>query len=219
MPLILARDTTNNKNRALVLDGEKLTVKDQAVADALGGTLTMSAVALPLPTGAATASNQTTANGNLASLVAALDGGGSVLDIKIASDSAGLATASNQSTANISLASIDTALSGTITTSQGVSRTSSTLKSAAAVTAGDVSTAIDANLYKQVVIYGNSSDTAQQLTVQVSNDNANWYDADANVYANGTSGDYYHKFDAVARYARVKYGSTATETTHASMLA
>tara|TARA_R110000787_G_scaffold88848_1_gene188371 strand:- start:355 stop:1074 length:720 start_codon:yes stop_codon:yes gene_type:complete len=239
MPIVTARDVSNNKNRPLEMNGSKLVVKDQAVADALGGTIVVdgsavtqpvsgtfyqatqpvSAASLPLPSGAATASNQATANGNLASLVAALDSGGSVLDVKIASDASGGATAANQATANGSLASIDTALSGTITTSQGVSRTNASLKSAASVTAGDVTTAIDANLYKQIAIYGNSSDNAQQLTIQVSNDSVTWYDADANVYANGASGDYYHKFDACARYARVKYGSTATESTAYSMLA
>ena len=149
MTITMARDVSNNKNRPLVMNGEKLVVKDQAVADALGGTIVVdgsavtqpvsgtfyqatqpvSAASLPLPSGAATASNQATANGNLASLVAALDSGGSVLDVKIASDSSGGATAANQATANGSLASIDTALSGTITTTQGVSRTNASLKS------------------------------------------------------------------------------------------
>ena len=239
MPIATARDVSNNKNRPLVMNGEKLVVKDQAVADALGGTIVVdgsgvtqpvsgtfyqatqpvSATSLPLPSGAATASNQATANGSLASLVAALDSGGSVLDVKIASDSSGGATAANQATAHGSLPSIDTALSGTITTTQGVSRTSASLKSGSSVTAGDVTTAIDANLYKQIAIYGSSSDNSQQLIIQVSNDSSNWYDTDSHVYANGVSGDYYYKFDACARYYRVKYNSTATETTAYSMLA
>jgi len=39
MPVISARDTTNNKNRVLALDGDKLRVVDSAVATALAGSL------------------------------------------------------------------------------------------------------------------------------------------------------------------------------------
>jgi hypothetical protein len=60
----------------------------------------ISAASLPLPSGAATAANQATANTSLASLV---------------SNTTGLSTASNQSTANTSLASIDTKLSSQAT--------------------------------------------------------------------------------------------------------
>ena len=228
MSLSLARDTTNNKNRVLAMDADKLLVKDAALATALAGTLTIdgsgvtqpiSAAALPLPSGAATAANQTTANGNLASLVAALDSGGSVLDVKIASDSSGGATAANQATANSSLASIDTALAGTLVTSQGVSRSSAALKTAASISAGDTTSSIDANAHKQIAVYGSSSDNTQQLVIQASDDAITWYETSDQVWANSTSGDYYHKWDAVTRYYRVKYIVTATETTRYTLLA
>ncbi len=239
MPIISARDTTNNKNRVITMDGDKLLVKDSGVATALGGTLTVdasgytvpvsgtffqatqpiSAASLPLPSGAATDSNQSTANGHLGDLAGCVNSAGSQLDVKIATDAAGLALASGQTTANNHLSSIDSALAGTISVSSGVSRTSGSLKSGVAVTSGDTTSAIDANNYNKIVVYGESSDNAQQLILQVSDDSTNWYDSDSFIYANSSNGHYYYAFDACARYYRIKYNSSATETTKYSMLA
>jgi len=243
MPVSSARDTTNNKNRPLVMNGEKLVVKDDAVALALAGSLTVdgsavtqpiSATALPLPSGAATESNQNTSNTSLSNIEGSLAGtltvDGSAVTQPISAIAlplpSGAATDANQSTANASLSSMDTALAsidasllGTITTSQGVSRSTAVLKSGVAVSAGDTTSSIDCQNHKQVAIYGTSSDNSQQLVIQASDDATNWYETDAYVFANATSGDYYHKFDACARYYRVKYSSTATETTRYSMLA
>lgn len=73
-----------------------------------GQTLPVSAASLPLPTGAATAANQATANAALASLdgkVAACDTG----NVTVAASAlpTGAATAANQTTGNSALASID----------------------------------------------------------------------------------------------------------------
>jgi stage V sporulation protein SpoVS len=243
MPVSVARDVSNNKNRPLVMNGEKLVVKDDAVALALAGSLTVdgsavtqpiSAASLPLPSGAATDAYQINANSSLSSIDAALAGSltvdGSAVTQPISAAAlplpSGAATESNQNTANTSLSSMDAALSsidasllGTITTSQGVSRSTAVLKSGVAVSAGDTTSSIDCQNHKQLAIYGSSSDNSQQLVIQASDDATNWYDTDAYVFANATSGDYYHKFDACARYYRVKYSSTATETTRYSMLA
>jgi len=105
-----------------------------AVADG-GGSLTVDAVSLPLPTGASTAANQTTGNASLASIDGKLpaqgqaamaasipvviannqsavpisDGGGSLtVDAASWPLPTGAATAANQTTANASLSSIDT---------------------------------------------------------------------------------------------------------------
>ena len=275
MPVATARDVSNNKNRPLVMNGEKLVVKDDAVALALAGTIVVdgsgvtqpisattlplptgaasevtlasvdsalagtlvvdgsavtqpiSATALPLPSGAATDAYQINANTSLSSIDGALagtlvvDGSGVTQPISASALPlpSGAATESNQNTANTSLSAIESSLAGTISVSSGVSRTSSALKTSASVTAGDVTSAIDANNYSKIAIYGSSSDNAQQIIIQASDDATNWYETDSYVYANATSGDYYYKFDACARYYRVKYNSTATETTRYSMLA
>jgi hypothetical protein len=226
MPVISARDTTNNKNRVLALDGDKLRVVDSAVAAALAGSLTVdgsgstqpiSAASLPLPSGAATSALQGTANGHLSDLAGCV--GAAKVSVAIASDAVGVATSALQGTANTSLAAIQSSLAGTLVTSQGVSRSNAALKSAASVSSGDTTSAIDANAHRKIAIYGSSSDNAQQLVIQVSDDSSSWYETDIQVWANSTTGDYYHVFEACARYYRVKYSSTATETTKYTLLA
>lgn len=275
MPVATARDVSNNKNRPLVMNGEKLIVKDDAVALALAGTITVdgsavtqpvsatslplptgaaseitlasvdsrlagtvvvdgsavtqpiSAVSLPLASGAATDAYQINGNTSLSSIDAALagtlivDGSAVTQPVSVASLplASGAATDSNQNTANTSLSNIESSLAGTLSVSSGVSRTSSSLKTAASVTSGDVTSAIDANNYSKIAIYGSSSDNAQQIIIQASDDATNWYDTDSYVFANSTNGNYYYKFDACTRYYRIKYNSTATETTKYSMLA
>lgn len=80
--------------------------------DGSGVTQPISAASLPLPSGAATAANQTTANSSLSSIdgkLPALSGGKvPVTDPTALPLPSGAATAANQSTANTSLASIDT---------------------------------------------------------------------------------------------------------------
>lgn len=197
--LIKVRDTANNKNVYLTVDGSgQLSVKDagveasqstmiaslSSIESAVGSTLLVdgssttqpvSAASLPLPSGAATAGLQGTAIG--------------------------------------SLASIDSALAGTLSVSSGISRAASTLNDAASITASDTSVAIDMSSYSKFAVYGESSDNTQYLTIQISDDSTDWYDSKDFFYANGSNGHYHGVHKAVTKYARIKYSNTATETT------
>lgn len=168
MPIVV-RDSVNNKNVMLEVDGSnQLSVKDSAnsttlssINSALGGTLTVS-----------------------------------------------------DSTAHTKLTSIASALAGTLTVSEGVSRSAATLSNAASVTANDYTSAVDCNSHRKIAIYGSSSINTQQLKVFVSDDSSNWYEhTDKAFYANGASGDYYRELDCVARYIKIQYAASATETT------
>ncbi len=170
MVLTIVRDTANNKNVHLAVDGSnQLSVKDSVaqghlsnIKTAVEGTLAVSAASLPLPSGAASAANQSTANSALADIKTAVEGtvavSASALPlpsgaatsalqgtsntelgaIKTALQSAlplpvGAATSALQSTGNTDLAAIKTALQGTITTASAGSAPS---RSAASLNSG-----------------------------------------------------------------------------------
>ena len=171
---ITVRDTTNNKNVMLQVDGSnQLSVKDSA--------------------------NGTT----LTSINSALAGTLAVSD----------------SDAQTKLSTIASALSGALTVSEGISRSSATLTDAASVTANDYTSAVDCDAHRKIAVYGTSSINTQQLKVYVSDDSSNWYEhTDKAFYANGASGDYYREFECVARYVKLQYAASATETTKHTLI-
>ena len=206
--LTKVRDSTNEKNVYLTVDGSgQLSVKDSAVATALSGV--------------STAAKQATMVTSLAAIETAVEGtlvvNGSGVTQPVSAASlplpSGASTSALQGTANTSLAAIDTKLGGTISVSSGISRSASTLKSSASISASDTTASIDMNSHSKLAIYGVSSDNSQQIVVQVSDDGSNWYDSKDSFYANGSNGHYHGVHEALTRYVRVKYSTTATETT------
>ena len=209
---ILVRSTVSERNTPLLVDGSnQLSVKDSVaqtslsnIDTALGGTIAVSASALPLPSGASTAALQTSGNSSLSSINTALAGS---LDV---SDSA----------AQTKLTTIASTLSGTLTTSSGVVRTNSTLTNAAVVAASAYTSSVDANAARKIAVYGSSSLNSQQLRVFISDDDTNYYEDVSNaVYSNGNNGDYYKVIETVARYIKFQYQSGATETTKYTLFA
>ncbi len=167
---LFVRDSTNNKNVALQVDGSnKLSVNDataqsslSSINSALGGTLTVSDFA---------------AQSSLSSIDLALGGTLQTSNLNaesslsnIESSVAGTLTVSD-STAQSTLSNIHTALSGTLTTSSGVSRTNGNLSVAASVINGDVTSSVDANNFKNAIIMGNLG-ASGDVTVQVSKDSS-----------------------------------------------
>ena len=215
---LFVRDTTNNKNVPLEVDGSnKLSVSDatsqsslSSINSALGGTLTVS---------------DSTAQSSLSSIDLALGGTLTTSNLtaegslsNIASSVAGTLTVSD-STAQSTLSNIHTALSGTLTTASGVSRTNGNLSVAASVTNGDVTSSVDANLFKHAMIFGNLG-ASGDVTVQVSNDNSNWYeDSSSNFYSNYSTYDVAGRFECTARYFRVKYNVSGSVTLRYSLMA
>lgn len=206
--LTKVRDTTNLKNVYLTVDGSgQLPVKDADVATALSGISTVA--------------KQTTAITHLDAIEAAVEGtlvvDGSAVTQPVSAASlplpSGASTSVLQTAANLSLDSIDTALGGTITVSSGISRSASTLKSAASITASDTTVSIDMSSHSKFAVYGESSDNSQRLVIQISDDGGIWYDSKDSFYANGSNGHYHGVHEAVTKYARIQYTNTATETT------
>lgn len=196
--IMLVRDTVNNKNVVLQVNG----------SNELG----VSMASAPLPTGAATESTLSSLNGK----VTACDTGAVV--VSSSALPSGASTAANQSTANSSLSDIDTKLAGTIAVSMGVVRSSGTITSNAAVTGGDKTSSIDCNAAKEVAIYGNSSTDTQVIKVQISDDDVDYYETDIYIYPNASGNDFYKKFASCARYYRLHYEGASTITSKYSMI-
>jgi hypothetical protein len=220
--LLLVRDTANNKNVVLNVDGSnQLSVKDataQSTLSSMNGKITAcntGAVVVSssaLPSGAASESTLSTINGK----VTACDTGAVV----VASSAlpSGAATSANQSTANTALAAIETAVEGTLSVSFAPSRSSATLTNAASVSADDYTSAVDCNTKNKVAVYGVSSSNLQQIRLFVSDDDSNYYqNHDANIYASASNGNFYAEFDCVARYFKLQYSASATMTTKYSL--
>jgi len=214
---IYVRDTSNNKNVPLQVDGSnKLSVSDSVaqtslsnIDTALSGGLTVadSTSAGKLDTinttlGGTLTVSDTTAQSSLSSINSALGGSLTVAD----------------STAAGKLDTINTTLSGTLTTTQGVSRTNANLSSSQSVTSGDVSASVDSNLYKNAAVFGNLG-ASGNVIIQVSNDNSNWHDSHHEFYSNYSSYDFSGEFATLARYWRVKYDVSSTVTVRYALVA
>ena len=237
---LFVRDTTNNKNVPLEVDGSnKLSVSDSSaqsslssINTALGGTLTVadstaqsSLSSINLALGGTLQTSNLTAEGSLANIESSVAGTLVVSDSTAQSslssiDSALTGTlAVSDSTAQSSLSNIATSLAGTLTTSAGVSRTNGNLSVAASVTNGDVTSSVDANNFKQAIIFGNLGANGD-VVIQVSNDNSNFTEVlNDNFYSNHSSFDVAGRFECTARYWRVKYNITGTVTLRYALMA
>lgn len=213
--LLLVRDSTNNKNVVLQVDGDNnlsvidsgantsLTSIDGKITACNTGAVVVSSSALP--NGAATESSLSSLNGK----VTACDTGAVVV-----SSSALPSGASTEST----LDAVKTAVEGTLTVSFNPSRTTSTLTNASAVSQGDLTSSVDCNTHNKVAIYGNSSSNTQVIRLMVSDDDTNYYENhDFQLYASANNGDFYKEFEVVPRYFKLKYGGSATMTTKYSI--
>ena len=237
---IFVRDTSNNKNVPLEVDANnRLNTSDstaQLSLSSISSTLS-SGISVDDTTAQTTLSSidtslsstltvsDTTAQTSLSSINTALTGTLAVDDsnanLSLSSIDSSLSgtLAVSDASAQSSLSSIDTRLSGTITTTQGVSRTNGNLSVASSVTNGDVSSSVDANNFKNAMVMGNLG-ASGDITIQVSNDNSNWYeDSNSNFYSNYSTYDVAGRFECTARYWRVKYNISGTVTVRYALMA
>lgn len=237
---IFVRDSTNNKNVPLQVDGSnKLSVNDataqlslSSINSALGGTLTVadstaqsSLSSINLALGGTLQTSNLTAESSLANIESSVAGTLAVSDSSAQSSLSNieLAVQGTLQTSNLTaesyLQSIDTALAGTITTSSGVSRTNGNLSVAASVTNGDVTSSVDANNFKHAVVLGNLG-ASGDIVIQISNDGSNWTeDMSSNFWSNASSYDVAGRFECTARYWRVKYNISGTVTVRYALMA
>lgn len=197
--VIFVRDTTNNKNVVLSVDGSnQLSVKDTVAQSSLSTMATASA-------SQALASHQVTAQSSLTTLATA---------------SADQATAAHQVSAHNKLDTLNATMAGTLTVSSSApSRSSGQLASAASKTAGDISSSIDGNSHRKCVIFGSCSSDSGSVKVHISHDNINFFeDNQAQYYANFSNGHIAGHFELNARYFKVEFMDTATYTLEYAMV-
>jgi hypothetical protein len=158
----------------------------------------ITAAALPLPTGAATSANQTT----LGNQTTKINDGTNTATVKAASTAA-VAT----DTALVVAISPNNSIA--VTTTPNVVGTEGNAWSAAAVLANGVSASIDCQYTPNISVFGNTSGTTK-ITVQFSQDNANFYDATEQNIPSG--GDFSISDAWGARYIRLKSSQARTIT-------
>jgi hypothetical protein len=166
-------------------------------AGTVANPLQVAAASLPLPTGAATAANQTT----LGSQTTKINDGTNTATVKAASVAAVAAD-----TALVVAISPNNVIA--VTTTPNVVGTQGNAWNAAAVAAAGVSASIDCQYTPNISVFGNVTGGATTLTVQFSQDNVNFYDA-TNTVANG---DFSLSGVFGARYLRLKSSNARTIT-------
>tara|TARA_R110000787_G_scaffold158123_1_gene272051 strand:+ start:13054 stop:13791 length:738 start_codon:yes stop_codon:yes gene_type:complete len=72
---------------------------------------------------------------------------------------------------------------------------------AAAATA--VTTGLDISLYRSVVIYGDTDNTSDEIKIEISFDNTNYYDLGDNLYPDGSTGNFVKQLSTDAKYIRL----------------
>lgn len=227
--VMYVRDIVNNKNKVLEVDGSnQLSVKDTVAQTSLSN---IDSSCANISADQATATNQATANGSLATLATASSSQATAANqatanaslSSIASNSANIsadqATATLQSAANTSLNNIDTALAGVIQVSSAApSRSSGSLASAASKTAGDLSASVDGNSHRKCAIFGTCSNNSGSVKVHISHDNVNYYEDNQNqYYANYSNGHIAGHFDINARYFKIEFMDSETYTLEYAM--
>lgn len=134
---------------------------------------------------------KTTANGNLECEISG------PLGSDVSANSVSVVIASDQSSIPVT--------TGTHSGSQA------NLFSASSVIAGDTSSVITTTSSSKINIFGNTTDTSNQIEVEMSADNSNWYPVGFGIFPDG-SGNFAEFFDRPSNYWRIKVGGTATIT-------
>lgn len=171
----------------------------------------VSAASLPLPSGAATAANQATANTALAAIETAVEGTLAVSASSLPLPS-GAATSALQTTANTDLAAIKTAVQGTLTTTSGVSKAFATLSNSVSASAGDFSSSHDISNYRHLNIAGTSS-ASDNIELHVSNDDSTYYKLGEKQAYPMSDGSFSMSMNSAPfKYYKLKYVSAGTYT-------
>ena len=100
--------------------------------------------------------------------------------------------------------------------SQSVAGSQGNLSNAQSVVASDVSTAVDVSSGSSYTIFGSSSDTSNNVDIEVSIDNSNWYPSGMGLYPDGSGNLFTALQNTPIKYLRLKYNGTATVTAQVS---
>ena len=94
--------------------------------------------------------------------------------------------------------------------STGVSGSNANLSNAQSVTSGTFSNAVNVNARVHNIM-GTTTDTANDIEIQLSEDNTNYFKVDYTIFPD-SSGNFQQTLDAPAKYLKLKYKGTATVT-------
>jgi hypothetical protein len=198
-----------------VLDAIAASVAGTLTVDGSGVTQPVSALSLPLPSGAATAANQSTANTALSAIQTAVEG---TLTVDLgANNDVTLATLPD--TAAGDLAAINSAVSGTLTVLQAgtvsSNNSTSTPLSGGATFTG---TADDLTNYGSIVLFIDSDvdSAANGISFEYSTDGTNWDKQETHTFS-AASAPFTHTMIPEAKYFRVVYTNGAGAQTHFRM--
>lgn len=95
-------------------------------------------------------------------------------------------------------------------TGGGVSGTQANLNNASSVVSGDTSTAVNVNASVHNIM-GSTTNTADDIEIQVSEDNTNYYPVDFTIFP-PMSGNFQQTVECPAKYLRLKYNGSGTVT-------
>ena len=232
MSLILVNDTTNSKLKELKCDAAGLLMVDHVDVSALATEVTMSAmntkitlcdtsnisgvvtvsavsgdvacthVSLPLPTGASSETTLSAMNGK----ITACDTGSLALDATVVTSNSHLSTLAGAVSAGVVQVS-----AGSVSASSSQVFGSAGGTATVADTTTSKSTAFDADSYKCITLFGNSTNLSDsEIQVEVSADNSNWFELN-NAYVNldYLSGDFGINMECAARYIRLSRTNTS----------
>ena len=171
-------------------------ISGTVAVSAIAGNVACTHTSLPLPSGAASETTLSALNGKVTSC----DTSSLALDTSIGTSNGYLNTLAGAVVAGVmqvsagSVAASSSQIFGTAGSTETVAD-STTSKSSA----------FDANAYKCITIFGNSSNTSDsEIQIEVSADNSNWFELNS-VYVNldYLSGDFGVNFECGARYIRL----------------
>lgn len=100
--------------------------------------------------------------------------------------------------------------------SQSVAGSQGNLSNAQSVVASDFSTAVDVSAGSSYTIFGSSTDTANNVDIQVSVNNSNWYPSGMSIYPDGSGNLFTALMNTPVKYLRLKYNGSATVTAQVS---
>ena len=218
MSLVLVHDSTNSKLRELECDANGLLKVDKVDVSALAtdatlaslngkvtacdtssvsgvvavsavsGDVAITATALPLPSGAASAANQATGNASLATVAGCV----SANVLAVSSSAAALAVTNH-------------VIWGTTGAGEAV------LSNLDAY-----SDSVDVESYSKISVYGSTTNYSHEIDVQVSPDNSNWFELSGQyIQVNFADGQFGKIMDAPFKYIRLKTvgsGAAGSET-------
>ena len=122
------------------------------------------------------------------------------------------------SNANLQIADADVSSSNRVPTDSRheVQGSQGNLSNAQSVVASDTSSAVNVEEGKCYTIFGSSSDTVNNVDIEVSVDNSNWYPSGMSLYPDGSGNLFTALQNTPVKYLRLKYNGTATVTAQVS---